>query len=204
MKNISCFNFSKYIALSLVFGCLLTSGFGQSKKNTRPKNTKEQTSFSSEGATLNAVKLPSNVLEQLAAYDGGRLAECQKDDLTRQKSVAAHFAAAAINFNDDRQPDLIVQAKTLCFMGAHNTTFWIFTALSEKTNPKYKLVFDIPADYLKVLPTATNKMRDLETASHTAIELYTIRWKFDGEVYRQSECTVTGTDDKAKKVECSR
>lgn len=141
-----------------------------------------------------------NVLEQLGAYDERQLATCQKDKSLRKAKAADHFAATAINFNGDNLPDLIVQAQTPCFMGAHNTVFWIFTR-SNKTN--YKMTFDIAADYLKILDSSTNKFRDIETASHTAVELYTIKWTYDGEKYQKSECSVSDENDKVSKVECN-
>ena len=202
MKNVYRLNFSKYGALILFFGCLFIQGSGQSKKIKQSENFKEQTSFSSEEKISNAVKLPPNILKQLARYDDGQLEKCQQDKLTRKRNAAAHFAASKINLNDDKQSDFIVQAQTLCFMGAHNTTFWIFTDSKSKSAEKYQLTFDIAVDFLKILNTSTKGFRDIETASHTAVELYTINWKYDGEKYRQNECTVTDENDKVTKVEC--
>ncbi len=197
MKNIDSLIFSKTAALFLIFSCCcLTQVFAQSKKAG-------QTSFSSEGKITKAVKLPAKVLKQLGAYNAGQLAECQKDKSLRKTKAADHFAASALNFNGDNVPDLIVQAQTPCFMGAHNTTFWIFTRSNQKSNADYKMAFDIAADFLKILDTSTNNFRNIETASHTAVELYTIRWKYDGEKYQKSECTISDENDKVSKVECN-
>ena len=202
MKNVYRLNFSKYGALILFFGCLFIQVSGQSKKVKQTENLKEQTSFSSEGKISNAVNLPPDILKQLARYDDGQLEKCQQDKTTHKKNAAGHFAASKINLNDDKQSDFVVQAQTLCFMGAHNTTFWIFTNLKQKSTVQYQLTFDIAVDFLKILNTSTKGLRDIETASHTAVELYTINWKYDGEKYRQNECTVTDENDKVTKVEC--
>jgi len=196
MKSIYKLICSKYVAILLIFCCCLTQTFAQSKKS-------EQKSFSSEGKIKKAVKLPANILKQLGAYDDRQLESCQKDKSLRKAKIADHFAASAINFNGDRAMDLIVQAQTPCFMGAHNTVFWIFTRSNQKSNADYKLAFDVAADYLKVLDTSTKNFRDIETASHTAVELYTIKWKFDGEKYQKSECTVSDENEKISKVECN-
>lgn len=199
-------------ALLIVFVLLAGNVHGQSKK-ARPagksaKQTtalKEQTSFSSEGKISNSVKLPTDVLRQLAEYDGGELAKCQQDEFVRKSNAAEHFSASKINLDgDDQQPDLIVQAQTLCFMGAHNTTFWIFTKRSRNATPNYELTFDVAVDFLKILKTSANGYRNIETASHTAVELSTIIWKFDGLKYQPSECRLTDlTTNKVTKVKCN-
>lgn len=193
MRNFHDLIRSKYAAFFLIFCCCLTQNFAQTKKSG-------QTEFSSEGKIKKAVKLPAAVLKQLGEYDERQLGKCQKDKSLRKPNAAGHFAATAINFNGDNLTDLVVQAQTPCFMGAHNTVFWIFTR-SNQAN--YKMTFDTAADYLKILDSSTKNFRDIETASHTAVELYTIKWKFDGEKYQKSECTVRDENDKVSKVECN-
>jgi hypothetical protein len=174
------------LAALLIFGCLFASAvFGQTNNRDRPraKRVKEQISFSSEGNILNRVKLPKDILEQLSDYDNGQLKECQNGNW-RKADINDHFAASKININGDKQQDLIVQAQTTCFMGAHNTTFWIFARVGQRLSPGYELVFDLRADFLSILKTSTNGYRDIETASHTAVELYTTKWKFDGQKYQ--------------------
>ncbi|MDQ2747394.1 MAG: DUF1176 domain-containing protein [Acidobacteriota bacterium] len=193
--------FSKYVILPLIFVFLIADAGGQPRKTKQTAKIKEQNSFSSESKVSNAVKLPSNILRQLAEYDDGQLANCQRDRFLRRSNAAKHFAASAIKLNADQQSDLVVQAQTPCFMGAHNTIFWIF-ARSNRNAANYNLKFELAADFLEILSSSTKGFRDLETASHTAVELYTIKWKFDGEKYQQSECTVTDENDKTAKVEC--
>lgn len=196
MKSLHSLIFSRTVVLLLIFCFFSAQVFAQSKKSG-------QTEFSSEGKIRKAVKLPASVLKRLGEYDERRLAGCQKDKFLRRTKAADHFAASAINFDGNAFSDLIVQAQTPCFMGAHNTVFWIFTRSNQKPNAPYKMAFDIAADYLKVLNTSTSDFRDIETASHTAVELYTIKWKYDGEKYQKSECTVSDENDKVSKVECN-
>lgn len=210
MKNVYKSNYLR-CALWLIVSVLLVSAVdGQSNTaKIRQKSGKqtairqEQASFSSEGKILSPVTLPEDVLQQLAEYDDGQLAKCQQEEFTRKANAASHFAASRINLNGDKAPDLIVQARTPCFMGAHNTTFWIFCGKSGNAAPSYELTFDIAVDYLRILKTSTNNYRDVETASHTAVELYTIDWKFDGTRYRKNLCRITDlTTDKVSKVDC--
>ena len=195
--------------LLIVFVLSLINIYGQSKKTKQTRKPtkqtvtlKEQTSFSSEGKISNRVKLPADILKQLSKYGDGRLAQCQQEEYTRKSNVAEHFAASQINLNGDGRQDLIVQAQTPCFMGAHNTTFWLFIDANQKSAASYKLIFDISVDFLEVLKTSTNNYRDIETASHTAVELYTIKWKFDGQKYQKGECKVTDEKNKTRKIKC--
>ena len=196
--------------LLIVFFLSLLNVYGQSQKTKQIKKPskqevilKEQTSFSSEGKISNRVKLPANILKQLSDYDSGRLAQCQQDEYTRKSNIAEHFAASQININRDGRTDLIVQAQSPCFMGAHNTTFWLFINANQKSGGKYQMVFDISVDFLKILKTASNGYRDIETASHTAVELYTIKWKYDGQKYQKSECRLTDEKNKTSKIDCN-
>lgn len=209
MKNTYQSNRSRCAALLIVFVLSSANFYGQSKKTAQIRKftkqtaaVKEQTSFSSEGVISNQVKLPADVLKQLSEYENGRLSECQRDADIRKPTSAEHFAASKINLDGDGRQDLLVQAQTGCFMGAHNTTFWLFVDVDRKSNARYKLVFDTAVDFLKVLKTSANGYRDIETASHTAVELYTIRWKFDGRKYVKSECRLTDENNKTSVIKC--
>lgn len=186
----------KQISLYLVTAILLLYSpmVGQSN---RVRKTEEQTSFGSETPIATSVKLPQNVLEQLAEVQDGRLKQCQHSDL-RESDIANHFAASAVNINNDGESDLFVQAQTLCFMGAHSTTFWIFTKVEQRLFPGYDLVFSQSTDWLELLKTSTNSYRDIRTAGHTALEVYSTVWTFDGRKYQPRECTIE--DLKTKKV----
>jgi len=197
---------SGVLLMILVF--LPASGFSQYRKTEQIKKTakqtvisQEQTSFSSEGEIKSRVEIPAAVLKQLSEYDNGRLAQCQQEADLRRSDAAEHFAASTISLNDDGRKDLLVQAQTGCFTGAHNTTFWLF-ARNNKKSADYELIFDIAVDFLKVLKTSAEKYRDIETASHTAVELYTINWEFDGRKYRKSRCRLTNENNRTSEIKC--
>ena len=201
-------NPSFYIVMACVILILAMPCIAQVKKMPKPRVTKsittstEQTSFSSDGKIVKIIKLPKDVLLQLNEYDDGRLKQCQSGDWS-ESNITNHFAATKINLNGDKQSDLIVQAQTICFMGAHNTKFWIFTDVGQRLSPGYELVFDMSADFLAVLKTATNGYRDIETGSHTAVEIYTTNWKFDGQKYQPRECKVENfTTKKVSRIKC--
>lgn len=191
----------KIVALLVTITLISPAAFGQ---RSRVRSVKEQTSFGSETPIKRRVKLPKDVLEQLASFDDGYVERCQESEFSREPNISNHFAASPININNDRQQDLLVQAQTLCFMGAHNTTFWMFAKVEQRLLPGYDLVFTLRADFLSVLKTSTNGYRDLETASHTALELYSTVWKFDGQKYQPRLCTIEDLNsNKVVRVRCS-
>jgi hypothetical protein len=197
VKNIICMLY--LIALLPIW---VATSNAQVKKVATAKSPKEQTTFGSESAFKYKVALPADVLQQLGEYDGGRLKQCQSGDWA-EANIKNHFAATKVNLNGDKQLDLVVQAQTTCFMGAHNTTFWLFTDVGQRLSPEYELAFDISADYLAVLKTSTNGYRDIETGSHTAIEMYTTNWKFDGQKYQQRECKIENfVTKKISRIRC--
>ncbi len=164
---------------------------------------KEQVIFESEKKILNPVVLPLSILVELSLYDHGQLIKCQQDKTQRRKNISRHFLASSMALNKDSAKDMVVQATSSCFMGAHNTTYWIFTASSgQRKHPEFRLVFDIATDFLTVLDSSTKGFRDLKTSSYTAVELYTIVWKYDGERYQKSECTITDLNEKVRVVMC--
>lgn len=180
------------IVITTLLLCSLT--FGQSKQT---RKVEEQISFGSETPIARPVKLPKSVLEQLTEFEDGRLKQCQQSD-SRESDISTHFAASAVNINNDGEQDLFVQAQTLCFMGAHNTTFWIFTKVEQRLFPGYDLIFSVRTDWLEILKKYTNGYRDIRTIGHTAIELYTTTWEFDGQKYQPRQCTIE--DIRTKKV----
>lgn len=182
------------IAIITLLLCSLT--FGQSKRTPKAE---EQISFGSETPIAKPVKLPKSVLAQLSEFEDSRLKQCQQSDLgLRESDISNHFAASVVNINNDGEQDLFVQAQTSCFMGAHSTTFWIFAKVEQRLFPGYDLIFSVSTDGLEILKTYTNGYRDIRATGHTAIELYSTTWKFDGQKYQPRQCTIE--DLRTKKV----
>jgi hypothetical protein len=190
-----------FVGLAMVSSAQI-KGTPKSKSAKGVVAVKEQTLFGSEEDVKHKINIPKDVLEQLGEYDNRRLEQCQQGDW-RESKITNHFAATKISLNDDKLSDMVVQAQTLCFMGAHNTTFWIFTDVGQRLSPGYELVFDKRADFLEVLKTTTNGYRDIETGSHTAVEMYTAKWKFDGQKYQPRECKVENFNTKRiSRIKC--
>jgi len=189
------------IALFIIISLFSPVVLGQRR---RTRQSREQLSFGSEIPIVHRVIIPQAVLNQLADFEGGQLRRCQQSESSRKPTMADHFAASPMNINNDGQTDLVVQAQTLCFMGAHSTVFWIFAKFEPRLYPRYDMVFSERADYLGIRKPSSSGYRDIETASHTATELYTIVWKFDGQKYQRRLCSTEDlSTHKVVRVRCS-
>jgi hypothetical protein len=185
------------IALSL---CSLV--FSQNRRVRRPA---VQTSFGSEEPVKQPVKLPKDVLQQLVNENAEQLKNCLETDGGTEADLPKYFVASAIDINNDGQSDLVVQAGEYCLQGAHNTAFWIFTKAGQEIAPGYELVFSRNTDWLGVLNTSMNGYRDIQTAGHTAIEIFSAVWKFDGSKYQPRVCTVENiSTHKVVRVKCPK
>lgn len=194
----------KSFVRSDIFKLLLLLFFKLSLATDVSSQIREQTSFSSETKVLYSVKLPPAILHKLAFYDDNQLKKCQENPDLRENDIQKHFAASRIQINDDKLNDFIIQSQTQCFMGAHNTTFWLFIAEKNKKGNGYRQLFDIASDDLKILKTKTNKHRDVETSSLTANEVSTILWKFDSEKYKPAKCWREGETTNGRiEVKCN-
>jgi hypothetical protein len=202
---------SKSFVFSLVAIVLLTCTALPAQRS-RKGRTKEQTWFGPEMRIERPVKLPEDVAEQLLEFKEGAdeeptLKRCLREKGQTAADVSNHFAASEININDDAARDLIVQATSGCFMGAHNTAWWIFSGVEGKFGtrftPGYDLVFSGRGDDLKVLKAATYGYRDIETTSFAGAgtEFYETVWKFDGREYHARICTIE-SGGKRVRVKC--
>lgn len=173
----------------------------------RARQPAEQTDFGSEMTMSKTVNLPKEVVAQLLEVEGGQLKSCLKEDGQTEADVSKHLAASEVNVNDDGARDLIVQAQSLCFMGAHLTVWWVFSKVEggfgAKVRPGYELVFTGRGDGLKVLKTATNGFRDIESMSFAGAgtQFYYTVWKFDGREYKARLCT-TKRGRRVSRVKC--
>lgn len=171
---------------------------------------KEQASFGSDfgekGAMEQPTTLPEDVFQQLLEFEEGTLKHCLEDE----PNLEEHFAASRININSDAVPDLIVQATSLCFMGAHSTTWWIFSNTTAKFGlrilPSHEPVFSGRGDFLNVLNTKTNEFRDISISNFAGAgtQLYEVIYKFDGQVYQPRVCTVKNDGGSPVYVRCEQ
>jgi hypothetical protein len=194
-------------ALALTLAVSTLAAPGTHAQRRRARTPAEQTEFGSETVMSSPVKMPKDVVAQMLETDGGRLKECLKEEGQTEADVPKHFAASEVNVNDDGARDLIVQAQSLCFMGAHLTVWWVFSKnegeSGARSRPGYELVFTGGGDGLTILKTATNGFRDIETMSFSGAGTqfsYTV-WKFDGGGYKASICTVRNRG-KVSRVKC--
>lgn len=160
-----------------------------------------QTAFGSETPIRRRVRIARAVLAQIIAEER----ECLQNTGLSEAEAARNVAGSALDINGDRVSDLIAQGVGSCFVGAHSTTFWVYSKAETRLAPGFDLVLTTPADYLEVRRTLTNGYRDIETGNHTAVEMYITVWKFDGEKYQPRECSIeTFRTRKRVRVRCER
>lgn len=196
-------------ALALTLAVSTLAAADAHAQRARARRPAEQTEFGSETVMSKPVNLPKDVTAQLLEVDGGRLKECLKEEGQTEADVPKHFAASEVNVNDDGARDLVVQAQSLCFMGAHLTVWWVFSKVEGgfggRVEPGYDLVFTGGGDGLSLLKTKTNGFRDIETMNFAGAGtqfFYTV-WKFDGSEYKARVCTVEERGRRSR-VRCDR
>jgi hypothetical protein len=194
-------------ALALSAAGLLLAVCDLFAQRPRARRSGEQTSFGSETPISKPVKLPKGVAEQLLEVEDGRLKRCIEGNGETVSDVPNHFAASEADINGDGSRDLIVQAVSGCFMGAHLTTWWVFSkteaGFGMRVAPGYDLVFSGRGDGLSILKTQTNGFRDIETVSFAGAgtQFYYAVWKFDGSEYKARLCTAESRGRKSR-VKC--
>jgi hypothetical protein len=185
---------------AIAFVCVIS--FAQ---RNATKHLVTQTSFGVETPVKHPVNLPKDVLQQLVNQSAEELRTCLKMDGSNEAALPKYFVASAIDINNDGRRDLVVQAGKYCLQGAHVTAFWIFTK-GDKDYANYELVFTTHTDWLDVLPTSTNGYRDIREIGHNAVKLFTTVWRFGGQKYRPTDCTIQDALQRRKaiRVRCSK
>ncbi len=152
----------------------------------------EQTTFVSDTdePIKRPVDIPDEVLHILRENLGRGVNNCIKSDagLTPEQVPASWFVASEIHLDGHSKADLIVrptdliqsQSTNRCLFGAHAVPFWVVG----NTDGKYQLFINTLADGLRVLSSRTNRYRDIQIWSLTAVTLTTSTLKFDGHTYK--------------------
>ena len=194
-------------ALALSVAVLLLTVCDSFAQRPRARRPREQTSFGAESPISKPVRLPKDVVEHLLEFEEGRLKRCLEDNGETVADVPKHFTASEADINGDGARDLIVRAESLCFMGAHLTTWWVFSKTEARFGmrfaPGYDLVFSGRGDGLTILKTKANGFRDVETMNFAGAgtQFYYTVWKFDGSEYKARLCTVESGGRKSR-VKC--
>ena len=165
-----------------MFAALVGSGLAAQQRRQATQNA-----FGSETPIMQPVLLPLDVLSQLSQENNERLQACLATDGLTARELRRYFAAAQLDLDGDRRPDLLVQPGANCLGGAHAVPFWLF----RRTADGHELAFSATADALRVLGTAARGRRDLEVSYATADGARTAVLRFDGSKYQPRACSVT-------------
>jgi hypothetical protein len=142
-----------------------------------------QVVFGSETPIRRSVRLSADVLKQIAAADPDLLGACDG-------TLGGKVTGSAVDINGDGVLDLVVQGTDACAMGAHSTNFWVFSKSKTRFGVDFDLILSGPGDILEIGRKASNAYRDVTLSYHTALEMYSTIWKFNGGKYQPRECFI--------------
>lgn len=124
-----------------------------------------------------SVPLPQDVFQQLARYK--RTQSCLQGDHENDKVQPSWFVAAEVDLDGAGAPELIVRAENACLWGANTGPFWIF----QKTPHGYRSLLEVEAVSIEIKRARTRGYLDIQAWTHSAVNVYTTRLKFDGKKY---------------------
>jgi hypothetical protein len=144
----------------------------------------EQMHFSAEDSTVKSpVPIPENVLTILRNEDTIRGA-LEDQSISPKDLPSSWFLASETHLSNANRPDLVVIGQPPV-SGGSVAIFWVFFAKPSG----YKLVLTAPAHDLTVRNTCSKGLRDIELTNLTAMEVWTVLLRFNGERYVKSTVT---------------
>ena len=162
---------------------------GQSEK-------REQTLFGTEGKVEKKhgnyidhppverpAPLPEEIVKLLRADD--RVTKCVQTAHANE-APASWFMASEIHLHDKDQIDFVVLPTDGCLFGATTDPYWVFG----KTARGYDLILRADEVGIEVLKSKTNGYFDIRGISSTAVEVFTVKYKYDGQKYQRGETSV--------------
>jgi hypothetical protein len=105
------------------------------------------------------------------------------------EAPAVWFMASEIHLHDKDQVDYVVLPADGCLFGTDTDPFWVFG----KTAKGYDLILKTDEVGLEILKSRTNGYSDIRGISSGQVEVYTVKFKFDGQKYQRGETTVRDT-----------
>ncbi len=152
----------------------------------------------SESHLAPAVQAPRNVIELVLPVeenDARIFGECMKEESLRKGQEQKLFLVSELDLNSDGVPDYFVRPALepwcLAYYGAHLFRYWFVIGSGTPTSATYRVLIASGGDGVIVHRATTNGWHDIETISHTAVTRYNSVWKWNGDNYAQSSCTVS-------------
>jgi hypothetical protein len=145
-----------------------------------PAPSQEQRHFSAEDEGVkNPSEIPNDVMAILRT---DKLVQnvAEDENIPLERIPAKWFSASRIRLGSDEANDLIVVAEGP-LAGGNVDVFWVFI----QQNQTFKLALVFPAHDLIVKNARSHGYRDIEAMGATAITVTTVRFKFDGAVYKE-------------------
>lgn len=145
-----------------------------------------------------------NFVLQSEPSDLENFEDCLKNNNISKNDLSKLFIVSYANINSSYKNIYFVRPAIepfcLTFYGAHLFRYWFVKANSLGSKPSFELLFKAGGDGISVLDSETNGYKDLESESHTAIEIYRLQLKYDGKKYKNAKCTVENIETKTLKL----
>jgi hypothetical protein len=139
--------------------------------------------------------LPAEVLAALVAQNRVDLEQCDSSG-----PFAKYFAATPLDVDGDGTNDLVITTGAYCLDGAHARPYWLFlktkTGWAQRFPETGREIFD----GFTVLATKHHGLRDVVTQNHTAVQMFTAHWNFDGTRYVATTCWEESVSTKGRKA----
>ena len=148
--------------------------------------TPEQIMFAMEGVPLShPIDLPDNALRMMRKNP--TVLDCLKQGQSPDDIPGMWFVASEIHLSTSGQSDLVVMPRDMSespsanrfLFHAHSMPFWILL----KRGKAYTIALEANVQMLKVLSTASQGHRDIETTATNLNETTNWLYRFNGEKY---------------------
>jgi len=141
------------------------------------------------------VPLPAEVLAALVEQNRNDLERCAPSG-----AFATYFAATPLDVDGDGTNDLVVTTGAYCLEGAHARPFWLFLKTKAGWAKRFPETGREIFDGFSVLATKHHGLHDVVTQNHTAVEMFTAQWHFDGTRYVATTCWEESVATKGRKA----
>jgi hypothetical protein len=155
------------VAVSLLLCSMASAGQGGGGQSTKKPATK-RTAVPKKNSD---VKLPGDLILQMARDDEGVKSSLQEQGGNTVRFAAKNFEAKLLDLNNDGKPEWFIHGSSPDFCGNRTCAGWIYREVAGK----YELLL---ADNAVPLSTFTNGYKDLEVGFPT---IYT----YDGKKYKE-------------------
>ncbi len=134
--------------------------------------------------------------------DSQILKKCITENNQKTDSFSKYFIVSKANLTKNPNETYFVRPALepycMALYGAHLFRYWFVKVDTTHSDLTFTLVLQGGGDGIAVLADETNGYKDISSVSHTAIELYTRIYQFNGTQYESVSCTLENLSTEQK------